>query len=296
MNSMTGFGRGIGESEIGCVTAEIKAVNSRFLEINIRSDHFSGSLEEIAREAAKKTLSRGKLNIFLSFTPMASAKATRVEVDEGLLSAYLSALADISGRKGVKKGKVHVSDLLSLPEPFLTIRKETATEEEMAPLVKAAMEGALVSLIEMRQREGHNLKVDLKQRLAFLREKLAFLLSRQDLAAKAYEERLRQRMEKILEQMNFEVDEGRILEEVALFSEKTDYTEEVVRFASHLDQFDAMLESEEPIGRKLDFLLQEINREANTTASKASDAEVIDTVIQIKTELEKIREQVQNIE
>ena len=148
----------------------------------------------------------------------------------------------------------------------------------------------------MRQREGHNLKVDLKQRLAFLREKLAFLLSRQDLAAKAYEERLRQRMEKILEQMNFEVDEGRILEEVALFSEKTDYTEEVVRFASHLDQFDAMLESEEPIGRKLDFLLQEINREASTTASKASDAEVIDTVIQIKTELEKIREQVQNIE
>ena len=186
MNSMTGFGRGIGESEIGCVTAEIKAVNSRFLEMNIRSDHFSGSLEEIAREAAKKTLSRGKLNIFLSFTPTASAKATRVEVDEGLLSAYLSALADISGRKGVKKGKVHVSDLLSLPEPFLTIRKEAATEEEMAPLVKAAMEGALVSLIEMRQREGHNLKVDLKQRLAFLREKLAFLLSRQDLAAKAY--------------------------------------------------------------------------------------------------------------
>lgn len=220
MNSMTGFGRGIGESEIGCVTAEIKAVNSRFLEINIRSDHFSGSLEEIAREAAKKTLSRGKLNIFLSFTPTASAKATRVEVDEGLLSAYLSALDDISGRKGVKKGKVHVSDLLSLPEPFLTIRKEAATEEEMAPLVKAAMEGALVSLIEMRQREGHNLKVDLKQRLAFLRERLAFLLSRQDLAAKAYEERLRQRMEKILEQMNFEVDEGRILEEVALFSEK----------------------------------------------------------------------------
>lgn len=296
MNSMTGFGRGIGESEIGSVTAEIKAVNSRFLEINIRSDHVPGSLEEIARAAAKKTLSRGKLNIFLSFTPTASAKATRIEVDEGLLSAYLSVLDDISGRKGVKKGKVHVSDLLSLPEPFLTIRKEAATEEEMAPLVKAAMEGALVSLIEMRQREGHNLKVDLKQRLAFLRERLAFLLSRQDLAAKAYEERLRQRMEKILEQMNFEVDEGRILEEVALFSEKTDYTEEVVRFASHLDQFDAMLESEEPIGRKLDFLLQEINREANTTASKASDAEVIDTVIQIKTELEKIREQVQNIE
>lgn len=220
MNSMTGFGRGIGESEIGSVTAEIKAVNSRFLEINIRSDHFPGSLEEIAREAAKKRLSRGKLNIFLSFTPTASAKATRVEVDEGLLSAYLSALDDISGRKGVKKGKVHVSDLLSLPEPFLTIRKEAATEEEMAPLVKTAMEGALVSLIEMRQREGHNLKVDLKQRLAFLRERLAFLLSRQDLAAKAYEERLRQRMEKILEQMNFEVDEGRILEEVALFSEK----------------------------------------------------------------------------
>lgn len=158
------------------------------------------------------------------------------------------------------------------------------------------MEGALVSLIEMRQREGHNLKVDLKQRLAFLRESSPSCSPGRICRQSLREERLRQRMEKDPEQMNFEVDEGRILEEVALFSEKTDYTEGVVRSVSHLDQFDAMLESEEPIGRKLDFLLQEINREANTTASKASDAEIIDTVIQIKTVLEKIHDEVQNIE
>ena len=148
----------------------------------------------------------------------------------------------------------------------------------------------------MREREGNNLKVDLKKRLAFLREKLAFLISRQDLETKAYEERLRLRMTKILGAMGVELDETRLLEEVAIYSEKTDYTEEVVRFGSHLDQFEQMLDSSEPVGRKLDFLLQEINREVNTTASKASDTEVIDCVITIKTELEKIREQVQNIE
>ncbi len=296
MHSMTGFGRGTGEGAIGTVTAEIKAVNSRFLEINIRSDHFSGALEEAARQLLKQSITRGKLNVFLSFTPAQAGNTTKVSINEGLLAAYLDALEKVQDLKHVKKGKISVSDLLAMPETFLTVTKEDISDEDMMPLVQGAVEKAIASLLDMRAREGENLKTDLLSRLTFLRTQLTFLISKQDAAAKEYEERLRQRMEKLLETMGVEIDEGRILEEVAIYSEKTDYTEEVVRFASHLDQFEHMLQSEEPVGRKLDFLLQEINREANTTASKASDREVIDTVIVIKTELEKIREQIQNIE
>lgn len=295
MNSMTGFGKGSGEGAVGTVNAEIKAVNSRFLEINIRSDHFSGVLEEAARQAIKESVHRGKLNVSLSFTPAAGGEAVEVSLNEPLLDAYISALSTVGKRKKVK-GRIGISDLLSMPESFLSVQKKNISDEDMLPLVREAVTEAIGSLSAMREREGNNLKVDLKKRLAFLREKLAFLISRQDLETKAYEERLRLRMTKLLGTMGVELDETRLLEEVAIYSEKTDYTEEVVRFGSHLDQFEQMLDSSEPVGRKLDFLLQEINREVNTTASKASDTEVIDCVITIKTELEKIREQVQNIE
>lgn len=295
MNSMTGFGKGSGEGAIGTVNAEIKAVNSRFLEINIRSDHFSGVLEEAARQAIKEGVHRGKLNVSLSFTPIASGQDVEVVLNEPLLDAYISALSQVGKKKKVK-GRIAISDLLFLPESFLSVQKKNISDEDMLPLVRQAVQEALSSLSSMREKEGNNLKVDLKKRLAFLRKKLAFLVSRQDVEAKAYEERLRLRMAKLLDAMGVELDETRLLEEVAIYSEKTDYTEEVVRFASHLDQFEQMLDSDEPVGRKLDFLLQEINREVNTTASKASDTEVIDCVITVKTELEKIREQVQNIE
>lgn len=295
MNSMTGFGKGSGEGAIGTVNAEIKAVNSRFLEINIRSDHFSGVLEEAARQAIKEGVHRGKLNVSLSFTPIAGGQDVGVVLNEPLLDAYISALSQVGKKKKVK-GRIAISDLLSLPESFLSVQKKNISDEDMLPLVRQAVQEALSSLSSMREKEGNNLKVDLKKRLAFLRKKLAFLVSCQDVEAKAYEERLRLRMAKLLDAMGVELDETRLLEEVAIYSEKTDYTEEVVRFASHLDQFEQMLDSNEPVGRKLDFLLQEINREVNTTASKASDTEVIDCVITVKTELEKIREQVQNIE
>lgn len=158
------------------------------------------------------------------------------------------------------------------------------------------MDEAIEGLLTMRRTEGENLKKDLEKRLSFLEEKRQFLLSKQDVAVKEYEERLKARIDKALEGRDAETDEDRVLQEVAIYSEKVDYTEEVVRLGSHLSQFRQILDSDGPIGRKLDFLLQEINREVNTTASKASDTEVVDCVIIIKTELEKLREQVQNIE
>lgn len=296
MNSMTGYGRGSAENELGTVTAELKSVNSRFLEINMRSDHFSAFLEDKASRKIKSALHRGKVTVFLSFQPTSAGRNLKVVLDKDLLAAYAAALSEGRCMKGLKNRKPSISDLLTLPEPFIHVEKETLSDDALAPLVEEAMDRALAELTAMRAKEGENLKGDLEKRLDFLKEKRAFLLSRQDEAAKAYEERLHDRIHKILDDKNLAIDEGRILEEVALFSEKADYTEEVVRFGSHLDQFRQILGSSEPSGRKLDFLLQEINREVNTTASKASDTLVVDCVIIIKTELEKIREQVQNIE
>lgn len=192
--------------------------------------------------------------------------------------------------------KPSVSDLLSLPTPFLHVAIESITDEELISLAREAVFAALAGVNEMRRREGENLAADLNKRIDLLREKLLYLKSKQNIIVEDYEKRLRSRMIKLLEDSGNAWDETRLLQEVAVYSEKTDYTEELTRFESHLNQFAVALDSTEPIGRKLDFLLQEINREINTTASKANDISVIDCVIIIKTELEKIREQVQNIE
>lgn len=296
MNSMTGFGRGSAENELGTMTAELKSVNSRFLEINMRSDHFSAFLEDTASRRIKQALHRGKVTAFLSFQPSAKGNQVKVELDQSLLEAYASALKEARKTEGLRRRKPSVSDLLTLPEPFIHVKKEPLPDDRLAPLLEEAVDNALKELLFMREREGANLKADLTKRTDFLQEKRAFLLSKQDEAARAYEARLKERIDKVLQDRNLSMDEGRVLEEVAIFSEKADYTEEVVRFGSHLVQFRQILDSSEPSGRKLDFLLQEINREVNTTASKASDTLVVDCVIIIKTELEKIREQVQNIE
>lgn len=296
MNSMTGFGRGTANGDAGTVTAEVKAVNSRFLEINMRTDHFSAVLEDVATRKLKDKLHRGKVNVSLSYIPSAGGSHYSVELDRPLLEAYLKALDEGRKLKGLRNKRPVISDLLSLPQPFITVRKEAVSDEALSPLVEKAMEEALAGLLDMRAKEGENLKKDLEQRLSFIEEKRQFLLSKQDVAAKEYEDRLKARIDKALEGRDAEVDEDRVLQEVAIYSEKVDYTEEVVRLGSHLVQFRDILNSEGPIGRKLDFLLQEINREVNTTASKASDTEVVDCAIIIKTELEKLREQVQNIE
>ena len=296
MNSMTGFGRGSAENELGTMTAELKSVNSRFLEINMRTDHFSAALEDLASRKLKEKLHRGKVNVTLSFTPAAGGNHSEVTLDRPLLEAYVKALDEGRKVKGLRNKRPVISDLLSLPQPFLTVQKEAVSDDALSPLVEKAMDEALTGLLTMREKEGENLKKDLEQRLSFIEEKRQFLLSKQDVAAREYEERLKARIEKILADHDLAADEGRILEEVAIYSEKVDYTEEVVRLGSHLVQFRDILNSDGPIGRKLDFLLQEINREVNTTASKASDTEVVDCAIIIKTELEKLREQVQNIE
>ena len=286
---MTGFGHGTATGTKGMVTAEIKTVNNRFLELNIHTDHFSAAAEESIKSLIKEQVHRGKIYVNLTFTSDGSRKNIHVSLDEDLLSAYLDVFHML-------RHKPSVSDLLLLPTPFLHVAIESITDEELISLAREAVSAALAGVNEMRRREGENLAADLNKRIDLLREKLLYLKSKQNIIVEDYEKRLRSRMIKLLEDSGNAWDETRLLQEVAVYSEKTDYTEEFTRFESHLNQFAAALNSMEPIGRKLDFLLQEINREINTTASKANDISVIDCVIIIKTELEKIREQVQNIE
>lgn len=303
MKSMTGFGHGTATGTKGIVTAEIKTVNNRFLELNIRTDHFSAAAEESIKSLIKEQVHRGKIYVNLIFTSDGSRKNIHVSLDEDLLSAYLDVFHMLRHKDGIRCRKPSVSDLLSLPALFLHVAIESITDEELISLAREAVSAALAGVNEMRRREGENLAADLNKRAAdlnkridLLREKLLYLKSKQNIIVEDYEKRLRSRMIKLLEDSGNAWDETRLLQEVAVYSEKTDYTEELTRFESHLNQFAAALDSTEPIGRKLDFLLQEINREINTTASKANDISVIDCVIIIKTELEKIREQVQNIE
>lgn len=296
IKSMTGFGQSAVTGAKGVMAAEIKAINSRFLEINMRTGQISATMEDHIRKLIKNQVKRGKVYVNLSFEALAGNDHIHVSMDKDLLTAYLNTLREVRKLKCIKNNKLEIKDLLALPEPFLYVEKDTVTDEELIPMAERAVGEALSGLNDMRLKEGLQLSADIKGRIHLLQEKLKFLEGKQDRIVFDYETRLRTKMKKLLEDVHGQVEEDRFLQEVAIYAEKTDFTEEIVRFKSHLAQFESALSSMEPVGRKLDFLIQEIQREVNTTASKANDMDVINCVIIIKTELEKIREQVQNIE
>lgn len=294
--SMTGYGRSSCTGEAGTVTVEIKTVNSRFLELNFRSDGISPALEDVVRSEIKKKISRGKAYISIKFEAADAGKNVAVTLDQSLIRAQIGALKEVQRLPEVAPGRLTLQDLMPLSDSWLRVSRVPISDDILFPIVRSAAENAVAELQTMRLREGANLAADLLTRTASLREKLLFLKNGQEQIAAQYEKRLRERIQQMLGASGMQADEGRILEEVAVYAEKTDYTEELVRFESHLGQFESALQREGPSGRRLDFLLQEINREINTMASKANDLTVIDCTIWIKTELEKIREQVQNIE
>lgn len=293
---MTGFGCGNVANEKGAFTVEIKAVNSRFLEINMKGNYVSPELENYVKKLIKEKVQRGKLYVSLSFAPAENGQDTNVTIDKNLLQSYMIALNEIRHMDGIKNNKVTISDLLSLPDSFLHVSTKPMSDSELQPLLEEALIMALNQLDDMRVKEGSNLASDLQKRIEFLYGKLDVLKSMQDKVVDDYKTRLQERIIDMLKKVDAEIDESRLLQEVAIYSEKTDFTEELVRLESHLKQFSDTFNHKEPVGRRLDFLLQEMNREINTTASKANDIKVIDCVIIVKTELEKMREQVQNIE
>lgn len=291
LKSMTGFGAGAAEDDSYRVLIEVKSVNQRYLEIGFHMPHKIDAFAEGMKKKIKEYVSRGKLDVNVSLTEKKD-KTQSVRVDKNLAIAYHKALNELS-------------DLLHLPRPdditqvaaFPDIIKVEDNEESFEGLeavLAEAMDEALRNLTHMREEEGANLKqdfVDRLERMENMVEKIAGLAPQ---IVAAYRERLQKTLGELLSAE--EIDQNRIIQETAIYSDRVNFTEEMVRLKSHFAQFRKILESDEPVGRKLDFLIQEMNREINTTASKANNAEVAQIVVDVKSEIEKLREQIQNLE
>ena len=288
---MTGFGRAK-YSENGLnITVEFKSVNHRYFEFTSRLPKGYMFLDEKLKSFCQQNISRGKVEAAVIIEDNSEGAAS-VELNTAYAGAYLAAVKDMSRRYGIKND-VKMSSLVANPELF-TVKKQTLSEETVTAAVLKTAEEAMQSFISMREAEGERLKKDVKSRTDFILEKVAFVEERSPETVKAYREKLEQKIKELIGDV--QVDEQRLLTETAIFADKVAVAEETVRLKSHIKQFCSLLDSDEPIGRKLDFIVQEMNREANTIGSKAQDIEIAHTVVDIKSEIEKIREQIQNIE
>lgn len=291
VRSMTGFGRAK-YSEGGLnITVEFKSVNHRYFEFTSRLPKGYMFLDEKLKSFCQQKISRGKVEAAVIIEDN-SENAAVVEVNAAYADAYIAAISDMSRRYHIKND-VKMSSLVSNPELF-TVKKQSLPEETVTAAVLKAAEEAMESFISMREAEGERLKKDVKTRTDYILEKVVFVEERSPETVKAYREKLEQKIKELIG--DTQVDEQRLLTETAIFADKVAVAEETVRLRSHIKQFCSLLDSDEPIGRKLDFIVQEMNREANTIGSKAQDIEIAHTVVDIKSEIEKIREQIQNIE
>lgn len=291
IKSMTGFGAGDAETADFKVHIEVKAVNQRFLETNYHMPYSMNMFENQLTKKIKEYASRGKLDINIRFQDLRD-KAVTVKVDKGLVAAYGQALQEISSQLELS-APVTAAQIVSYPD-VLKLNEENADLEAAQPVLMQAMEQALESFVAMREAEGQNIQRDLLARIGTLENFVGELEKLAPEIVAAY----RQRLENLLREYlaKEDIEESRIIQEVALFTDKVNYTEETVRLRSHFNQFRQIITAGEPVGRKLDFLIQEMNREINTVASKANSAGAAQFVVDVKSEIEKIREQIQNIE
>lgn len=290
MKSMTGYGRStVSEGGID-LTAEVKSVNNRFLDLNVKSPRIFLSREEAVRSIVRRFITRGHVDVFISCTDRRE-RVKNYTVDVGVARAYFRAA------QALKEALPGVPDDTSLTfylrQPDVVRAEENAeADEALLALLGRALEEALASLTQMRQKEGERLKADLLSRMDTIEELTRAIASRAPLVAKEYREKL---TERITEYLAGKVDETRILTEAAVFADKCNIDEELTRLFSHIRAFREICALEE-VGRKLDFLVQEFNRECNTICSKSSDKEVTALALSMKNEIEKVREQIQNLE
>lgn len=291
IKSMTGFGRAQETVDGMTVTVELKSVNHRYFEFTAKVPRTYGFLEEKLKSFLNARISRGKMECYVSIENLEESDM-EVLVNPSLAKGYVDALRTLSETFGLKEDYSAIS-IAKFPD-VLTLRKAPADEEKIWNAVQKVTELAVERFVTMRETEGEKLRADILSKADTILEHVAFVESRSPQTVREYHEKLRQRMEELLE--NTQVDEQRLLTEAAIFADKVAVDEETVRLRSHISQLREFLDADEPIGRKLDFLVQEMNRESNTIGSKAQDVEIAKRVIAIKAEVEKIREQVQNIE
>ncbi len=291
IKSMTGFGRSHEVLNGRDITVEIRAVNHRYYEFSSRLPRAYTFAEEKLKSLLQGKISRGKVEVSVQVQNV-TAVYEKITANREVISEYVMALREIQEELALTDD-LSLSAVMRLPDAFTVVKAET-DEEQLWEDLKTVAEQALANFIRMRETEGERMKADISARLTAIEGNVSFVEGRSPMIVENYRKRLYDKMCEVLEGKS--VDENRILLEAGIFSEKTAVDEETVRLRSHIAQFREMLESTEPIGRKLDFLVQEMNRETNTIGSKVQDIEVTKIVVDQKSEIEKIREQIQNIE
>lgn len=293
MNSMTGFGRSTRIADGLQCTIEIKSVNSRFLDLNIRSPKQVNSVEHSIRKCIQKSLHRGKVDVFVTLQDIDDREKQFL-----INSSLKNQIQDLLVIEGFYKSaqEVPLAAVMSISNEWIQIKDDEIQEDSLCSLITETTMEALNALVHMRTSEGVQIQQDLLERLSHMTDIIDDINAHKEDAVLAYKENLRKKMLEYVDNLDIAINEDRLLQEVAIMADKTDITEEIVRFRSHVVQLINTLKKDEPIGRKLDFIIQEMNREVNTIGSKAMDIRLTDHVVQLKCELEKVREQVQNIE
>ncbi len=291
IKSMTGYGRAEETAEGTAITVELRSVNNRYLDCNVRIPRLYLFAEEAIKSRVQGTTSRGKVDVFVTLD-QTEAEQVKVTVNRAAADGYCAALRQLAETYGLSDD-ISVSLLSRFPEVLLAEKAEEDLEQTAQSIFRV-LDRALADFDRMRTREGERLKEDILARAAAIEEKVALVEERSPQTVAEYREKLEARMQEVLS--NTQLDPARILTEAAIFADKVAVDEETVRLRSHIGQLRAMLDQGGATGRKLDFLIQEFNREANTIGSKCSDLEISRLVVDIKADIEKIREQVQNIE
>jgi len=294
VKSMTGYGRGETELNGRKITVEVRSVNNRYLDCSVRLPRAYIFAEDAIKTQVGKSISRGKVDVFVNIA-QSEGYVLSVTVNEALARSYMDALHklyELGGGKSVKM-EYSATDLARFPD-VLTVEKKEEDVEQVAKDICSVLELALSDFDQMRTREGGRLRDDILSRALLIEKKVSVVEERSPQTVSEYRAKLEARMNEVL--ANTQIDPARILSEAAIFADKVAVDEETVRLRSHISQLREMLAKGGATGRKLDFLIQEFNREANTIGSKCSDIEIARHVVDIKAEIEKIREQVQNIE
>lgn len=291
IKSMTGFGRYEAAESKRKITVEMKSVNHRYLDVNIKMPKKLNFFEAAIRAELKNYIQRGKVDIFITYEDYTENNVC-IKYNKDIAAEYMNYLKQMAEDFGLDND-IRVSALSRYPE-VLSMEEQTADEEEIWKVLKSALDGAAEGFVETRLKEGENLKNDLLEKLDGMLRNVDFITERSPQLIEEYKSRLKEKVHELLE--DNQIDENRLLMEVTLFADKVCVDEELVRLRSHIETTKQALTDGGSLGRKLDFIAQEMNREANTILSKANDLEISNRAIELKTEIEKVREQIQNIE
>lgn len=291
--SMTGFGRGQNSNDVFDVTVEIKTVNNRYCDVIVKMPKKLNVFEDRIKNKVKSKLSRGRVEIYINFEEK-SYDNYEVVPNFEILDKYVKAYEEIKAKYGITQN-IDLPMLIKVQEGIDVSYLERG-EEEYWEALEPALDDAILKLESMRQLEGEKLKLDILSKVAKIRDILIEIEKVGPQVLEGYKQKVKERLSDLLKEVNMEVDAYRLANELAIYADKTNINEEVVRIRSHLEQIGQILDLNEPMGRKLDFLIQELNREVNTIGSKSPDYDISNYVIDLKSELEQIREQVQNVE